>query len=596
MSKKFKNYMMTFVLIACTFFVGGRFVSADASKISYYFQDENGNKVLLATKDISGTYVGTDGIQALIDSAGMNKVSAQTIFDAKTAAGYVLSGWKVTNGKTKRWEAYNKDNMTSNDSIETDKGNLTATANWTHKYSIVTLNGNKLASKDLTRDVLVDETKAGTVKIATTDKDYPVEIGKDSLVLTFALNEGYRVKSFKVGETELKGNISRNSYTINRVNDDLTITVEYEKIPYTVTVNADAGVTLNPENGKVNTTWGSNETIGVTLKEGYILKSIVVAGHRTNLVKMSANYGKFDATKGELTLYNIKANQTVTIVTERMYFDVTTKVSGGHGTITESKSVEYGEDFEVVLTPETGYGIERLIVDEVEVEVTGDTYKFTKVTAKHSVEVVYGKLSFILQVKSADNVELDPSEPVKVFYGDKKEIKIVAALGFEIAQILVNDEEVEFTIVDDVYLLENITDNTTVKVVVKAIEYELTEGEEQTFEQKGDLTFEFDGPLSLVVKGYVDGKELTEADATFEEGSTIVNLLEAFLAKLEDGEHTLTVEYANGTTAEATFTVSGHVVENPKTADAILLYVSIAAISLVGMVGCGLYLNKKRYN
>ena len=123
--------------------------------------------------------------------------------------------------------------------------------------------------------------------------------------------------------------------------------------------------------------------------------------------------------------------------------------------------------------------------------------------------------------------------------------------------------------------------------------YEFIEGANQTYimGQKG-LKFKIQAFYSFFENGgkvYVDGKEIT--DYTSEEGSTIINLSKEYLSSLDEGEHTLKVVFNNGESSTTKFIVSK--ASNPNTGDNIILWICIAIVSVIILIGIGLILRKK---
>lgn len=138
--------------------------------------------------------------------------------------------------------------------------------------------------------------------------------------------------------------------------------------------------------------------------------------------------------------------------------------------------------------------------------------------------------------------------------------------------------------------------------------YDFLEGENQTYDldTNGTLSFRIDANYSNFSTGgkvYVDNVETSEF--TSASGSTIITLNNSLLSTLGVGNHTLKVVFNNGGVATTTFTLTGtpntnttttQVSSNPTTADHIVSYVSILGLSLIGLVGVGIYLKKRKFN
>lgn len=76
-------------------------------------------------------------------------------------------------------------------------------------------------------------------------------------------------------------------------------------------------------------------------------------------------------------------------------FDVITSVDGGNGTITPSKiGVVEGTKVEITFTPNTGYMIDKVLVNTVETTVIGNKIELT-VNEEKDVKVSYKKIPLL---------------------------------------------------------------------------------------------------------------------------------------------------------------------------------------------------------
>ena len=100
-------------------------------------------------------------------------------------------------------------------------------------------------------------------------------------------------------------------------------------------------------------------------------------------------------------------------------------------------------------------------------------------------------------------------------------------------------------------------------------------------------------PLSEFVGLVVDGKVVSPAYYTLEEGSTIVNLNAGYMNTLSAGVHPVNVEFLTGTVETA---ITVRAVDAPKTGDnsMMTLWVVLALASLTGMAVTVLYSRKTR--
>lgn len=283
-------------------------------------------------------------------------------------------------------------------------------------------------------------------------------------------------------------------------------------------------------------------------------------------------------------------------------FDVITSVDGGNGTITPSKiGVVEGTKVEITFTPDTGYMIDKVLVNTVETTVTGNKIELT-VNEEKDVEVSYKKIPFTVTVKDVAGATITPNGAVAVSYGEDKEFTITANSGYKLVKVLVDGTDKTADMVGDTLKLTNITSNINLEVVVEKIIYEVTEGANQkyTITKNNEAKFKINADFRLFDDGkvYVDNELVDPKNYTAESGSTIITLKKEFVDTLSVGEHTLKVLFNDGGEAITTFNVARVTVptDNPQTGDNIGFYIISGILSIVGLAGAGIFYRRKQTN
>ena len=369
---------------------------------------------------------------------------------------------------------------------------------------------------------------------------------------------------------------------------------------------------------------------GLTSVKGKVLSDVVLpTGFTWNApaTVLTAGTNTYKATFTPVDTTNYKTIMDIDIeVDVKNIFDVITSVPGGNGTITPSKiGVTEGSKVKITFTPNTGYIVDKVLVNGIEKTATGNEIEIT-VDEEKTVEVSYKKIPFTITVEEVTGATVDPDGTVTVSYGDNKDFTITANTGYKLVKVLVND--VEKTLDGNTLKLKNITSNMKIKVVVEKIEYKVIEGAEQTYTITKDTEarFRIDADYSLFNnKVYVDNVLVDSSNYTSKSGSTIIVLNKDYVDTLAVGEHTLKVAFTDGGEAETTFTIARKAEDNnnnednnennnenntpskpenkeemkdkdngsnPKTGDNIILYVAMASISIIGL-GAIIIVSKK---
>ena len=363
---------------------------------------------------------------------------------------------------------------------------------------------------------------------------------------------------------------------------------------------------------------------GLTSVKGKILADVVLpTGFTWNAPATVLTVGKtkYKATYTPVDTTNYKTITDIDIeVDVKNTFDVITSVPGGNGTITPSKiDVIEGSKVKITFTPNTGYMVDKVLVNGIEKTATGNEIEIT-VDEEKTVEVSYKKIPFTITVEEVTGATVDPDGTVTVSYGDNKDFTITANTGYKLVKVLVND--VEKALDGNTLKLKNITSNMKIKVVVEKIEYKVIEGAEQTYTitEDTEARFKIDADYSLFNnKLYVDNVLVDSSNYTSKSGSTIIVLNKDYVDTLAVGEHTLKVAFADGGEAETTFTIAKKAENNnnnenntpskpedkeemkdngsnPKTGDNIMLYVAIASMSIIGLGATTIVAKKKKMN
>ena len=202
----------------------------------------------------------------------------------------------------------------------------------------------------------------------------------DKVTYTFIPDVGYKVKDVKVNGVSV-GAVT--SYTLENVQSNQLITVEFEKLKYVV--NVICGDNGSVDKGGSNTVeYQDDLTINVTPCENYAIDYIRIDGVAVE-------------TTNALTLYMIEKDTLVEIGFKRVVCQITTTAQG-KGEVTPSSSVNVGQNARIDFKAQLGYKVKDVVIDGVSVGAV-TSYTLVNVDSDHTISVVYAlDVSFVIAI------------------------------------------------------------------------------------------------------------------------------------------------------------------------------------------------------
>lgn len=224
-----------------------------------------------------------------------------------------------------------------------------------------------------------------------------------SATITFIPDNGNRIKSAKVNNTDVISSIIDNTYTIRSISSDTFVEVEFEAIPPTtysliISATGNGNVTYNNTTLKNQTqtftvTEGSYATITISPEDGYRIKSVVQDGSD---VTASVDNNQY-------TTKMITSNTTLEVTFEAIPIPIYTLsvTASGNGMVncmntivknkTEAFSIEEGTTVIVTFSPDNGYQVASVKVNnsDVTAEVSNNSYSINMMKDNTTLEVAF---------------------------------------------------------------------------------------------------------------------------------------------------------------------------------------------------------------
>lgn len=368
----------------------------------------------------------------------------------------------------------------------------------------------------------------------------------ENVTFTVAPEANYVVSSFKVNDADvaLDGN---NKAVVVMVAGGLNVTASFELGSGTVTIGTfeHGAVTADKMTAKI----GEDVTFKITSDTGYDVNFFKVNGSDVDYVtKEDSTTGK---TYGEAKVKMVSGGLTVTAEFKLGVYSIEWDAPT-HGTIAvegDKKSAAYGDEVKFIFTPETGYEIKYLTINEEQVQwAINNTYTTTMGEYGLFVTVQFGLENETITVNAGEHGTIEHKNKVDdsqdYLYGDTAVVTVTPNEGYMIETITVNGEAIEVPedkkggysfeqlVEKDLNISATFTDVHTISEFTDSVIAEIKNAQDIKVKLAGDVTLGVALPLA---------KGTTEYDL---DGHTITSTLNGMLsvAKTDAGNKSVTLK------------------------------------------------------
>ena len=320
--------------------------------------------------------------------------------------------------------------------------------------------------------------------------------GLSSPSITFSPDNGYRIKSVKVNNSDFTSKLSNNIYTINIMSADTTVEVEFEEngtvqSGYTINVTSSGngwveynGDNIRNKTKNINVKGGADVTISINPDQGYQIKSVKVDGSDVTSKVSNNSY----------TISNVRAYTKVEVVFEAIpatTYVLTIKTSG-NGSVTydntvirsqsRSFTVNEGANATVTFSPDNGYRIKNVQVNGSDVSLNGSNnqYSINNIQRNTTLDVYFEAIPpkiYTLTITASGNGSATfdgntvraKSSSFSVNEGTNATITFTPDNGYRIKSVKVNNSDVTNNVSNNSYTINKVNSNTTLNVEFEAI-------------------------------------------------------------------------------------------------------------------------------
>lgn len=332
----------------------------------------------------------------------------------------------------------------------------------------------------------------------------------ENVTFTVAPEANYVVSSFKVNDADvaLDGN---NQAVVVMVAGGLNVTASFELGSGTVTIGTmeHGAVTADKMTAKI----GEDVTFKITSETGYEVNFFKVNGISVKYeAKEDPTTGK---TYGEAKVKMVSGGLTVTAEFKLAVYTIEWDTPA-HGTIAvegDKASATYGEEVKFIFTPETGYEIKYLTINEEQVQWVSDN-TYTTIMGEYGlfVTVQFGLENETITVNAGEHGTIEhknkADDTQDYLYGDTAVVTVTPNEGFMIETITVDGKTIqvpedkkggysfEQLVEKDLNISATFTDVHTISEFTDSVINEIKNAQDIKVKLAGDVTLGVALPLA----------------------------------------------------------------------------------------------------
>ena len=248
-----------------------------------------------------------------------------------------------------------------------------------------------------------------------------------------------------------------NFYSFSNVTNSQTIHAEFSPILLTITATVGANGAISPS-GAVSVVYGSGMTFAIAPDTGYLVSNVWVNG---SPVGPTNSYD----------FLNVASNQTIHADFIIQDYEITSS-AGANGTISPTgiALVPTGSSTNYIMTPDTGYHIDNVLVDGIPVGAV-PSYTFVNVTTSHTIHVDFAVNIYDITATSGANGSILPAGTVQVPHFGGTNCVMTPNVGYHVDDVLVDGVSVGAV---PSYAFVNISTGHTIHVDFAINVYDIT--------------------------------------------------------------------------------------------------------------------------
>ncbi len=255
------------------------------------------------------------------------------------------------------------------------------------------------------------------------------------------------------------------SFTMPAFNLSLTAVCEIKTYEIAVFSNNNGEVrsSISSSGDIINVTVGESVTLSFIPNIGYYVSKILVDRQTLSDADLAS------AIQNGLSFNSVHSGHSVVVEFSQITFIISVS-AGSHISATPTGEVEcnYGSNLKIDFTLDEDYKIERLSVDENEVEFNLTSFTFSNITSNHTLSVEAVLITYEVHISSLSEERgsiVFNNSTTGIDKGESRSFTVEPEFGYEVESVYING--VLASGVNNVYEITNITDDVDIVVNYK---------------------------------------------------------------------------------------------------------------------------------
>ncbi len=196
----------------------------------------------------------------------------------------------------------------------------------------------------------------------------------DEVTVTAQPDEGYKIDKMVINGKDVTESVSEdNTYVTSETWEGLNVDVTFIKQRFVINTETEGGGNIVCYN---EAEYGDELYISFIPEKGFALDKVYIDGTLTEVYDNAHR------------LFDIRENHEIKAVFTEKICEVNV-IAVGRGSASESTKVNYGDDYSLIVTPDTGYQVDEIKVNGMPMTVKSNTYEIKDITDDCTIIVTF---------------------------------------------------------------------------------------------------------------------------------------------------------------------------------------------------------------